>query len=102
MITAKVEKLLADYRPEHSEFQIENFIVGCGHPWGQYKQALRELSARHSAVLESSEQIRELKNEIDKRRRRWLWRNGVNDLEIKLASLKNSRKSKLREYCTFY
>lgn len=102
MITEKVERLLVDFRPEHSEFQMENFIIGGGHPWGQYKQALRELSARHHAMLESGEQIRELKIEIEKKQWRWFGRNGVNGLEIKLAALKDSRKSKAREYCIFY
>jgi hypothetical protein len=102
MIFDNVEKLLSDFRPEHSEFQMENFIIGGGHPWGQYKQALRELSARHNAMVESGDQVRELKARIDKERAKWFGRGHVNGFESKLKALKESRKSKAREYCTFY
>ena len=45
------ELILKDYRPEHSLFQIENFIIGSqGGTWAQYRQCLRELSSRHGAV----------------------------------------------------
>ena len=102
MIFDNVEKLLSDLRPEHSEFQMENFIIGGGHPWGQYKQALRELSARHLAMIEAGEKIRELKALISTERRKWFGRGHVNGHEAKLAALKESRKSKAREYYTFY
>ena len=102
MIFENVEKLLSDFRPEHSEFQMENFIIGGGHPWGQYKQALRELSARHLAMIESSQKIVELRDEIKRQRAKWFWRGRVNGYEAKLAALKDSRKSKAREYYTFY
>ena len=102
MIFENVEKLLSDFRPEHSEFQMENFIIGGGHPWGQYTQALRELSARHLAMVESGEKIRELKAHIATERRKWFGRGHVNGHAAKLATLKDSRKSKAREYYTFY
>jgi hypothetical protein len=102
MIFANVEKLLADFRPEHSEFQMENFIIGGGHPWGQYKQALRELSARHHAMVESGEQIRKLKDEIARARRRWFNGRSVIEIEKRLDNAKRERKSKAREYLIFY
>jgi hypothetical protein len=102
MIFDNVEKLLSDFRPEHSEFQMENFIIGGGHPWGQYKQALRELSARHMGMIEAAAQVREVKAQIDKERAKWFGRGRVNGYEAKLEALKASRKSKAREYCTFY
>jgi Mg/Co/Ni transporter MgtE len=102
MITDRVEKLLSDFRPEHSEFQMENFIIGGGHPWGQYKQALRELSARHNAMVESGEQIRKLKDEIARARRHWFNGRSVIEIEKLLDNAKRERKSKAREYLTFY
>lgn len=43
-------ELLADYRPFHSAFQIDHFIVGrAGTPWGRYQQALREIATREDA-----------------------------------------------------
>ena len=103
MIFDNVEKLLSDFRPEHSEFQMENFIIGeGGHPWERYKQALRELSARHSAMIESGYRIHELKKHIAKERAKWFGRGRVNGHEAKLTALKDSRKSKAREYYTFY
>ena len=102
MIFDNVEKLLSDFRPEHSEFQMENFIIGGGHPWGQYKQALRELSARHLVMVESSQKIAELRDEIKRQRAKWFGRGHVNGHEAKLTALKDSRKSKAREYYTFY
>ena len=97
-----VENLLADFRPEHSEFQMENFIVGGGHPWGQYKQALRELSARHHGMIESGEQIKALREEAAKLRRRWFCGRKADGAEKKLNRAKRERKSKAREYLTFY
>jgi len=101
-IIKKAEVLLTDYRPEHSEFQMENFIIGGGHPWGQYKQALRELSARHASMIEMSEQVKKLKEEIARRRRRWFGGRSVIEFERKLDRAKHDRKAKAREYFTFY
>ena len=105
MIFKDVEKLLADFHPEHSEFQMEHFIVGTNaHPWERYKQALRELSARHGGMLQSGEGIRTLEAEIARRGRwyRFGKRRGIAAMEKKLAALKEERKSKAREYVTFY
>jgi hypothetical protein len=104
MVEKKIEALLRDYRPEHSGFQMQNFIVGGGHPWGQYKQALRELSARRKGWEESNAQIASLKAEI-KSKRNWKWwtrRRDTSALERRLSELRNARKSKAREYFTFY
>lgn len=42
------DALLADYRPFHSEFQIDRLITAAagGTPWGMYQQALREARGR--------------------------------------------------------
>lgn len=50
-----IDELIADFRPFHTEFQIEHFIVGTEGPteWGRYKQALRELEGRTEGVRAS-------------------------------------------------
>lgn len=46
-----IEKLLADHRLGHSEFQVDHFIVGAEvNPWAQYKQALREVAGRWESI----------------------------------------------------
>jgi hypothetical protein len=46
-----IEKLLADHRSGHSEFQVDHFIVGAEvNPWAQYKQALREVAGRWESI----------------------------------------------------
>jgi len=87
-----IDKLLADHLHGHSDFQMDYFITGKGGPttYGMYRQALRELVARHKALkrLEIKRQMIEL--DIDqlqqqsdgcpiKQRRR--------DLEIQLKRL---------------
>jgi hypothetical protein len=103
MIEKKVEKLLADYRPEHSEFQIENFIIGAqGNKWARYRQALRELASRHDGFVESGKKIKELDYQIECERRRWFGRKKIKQLERERDGLKKHMKSKAREYCLFY
>lgn len=54
----EIKKLLKDYQPKHSEFQIENFIVhGQGDPWAQYKQAIREIKTRHEMLIQLNEDL---------------------------------------------
>jgi hypothetical protein len=103
VIEKKVERLLADYRPEHSEFQIENFIIGAqGNEWARYRQALRELASRHDGFIESGKRIAELGEQIERERRRWFGRGKAKQLERERGGLKKQRKSKAREYCSFY
>ena len=64
----KIESLLEDYQPRHSEFQIDNFIVGKqGDQWSQYKQALREIEDRYNSLVNQKEEM-EL---LDLKRWRW-------------------------------
>lgn len=106
MIEKKVERLLADYRPEHSEFQIENFIIGAqGGEWARYRQALRELASRHDGMVESGLEIARLGAEIESARGsllRWFKKKRIAWLERKRKALKERRASKVREYCHFY
>lgn len=103
IISDKVEKLLADFRPEHSQFQIENFIIGAqGNDWARYKQTLRELSVRHDGFRTQAAKISELKKQLDLDRRRWWRREIVKKTEAELKSAKKAFKSKAREYLFFY
>ena len=46
-----IEKLLLDHQKNHTDFQIDNFIVGkSGDDWARYKQSLREIAARNEIV----------------------------------------------------
>lgn len=57
-IEIAIEKLLLDYHKFHSDFQIENFIVGkAGNCWAQYKQALIEIDARKDALVNGNEEL---------------------------------------------
>lgn len=48
----EVEKIISDYEPKHSRFQIENFIIGRqGDKWAQYKQVLQEIKSRYDQVV---------------------------------------------------
>jgi len=53
-----IENLLKDKQGHHSEFQIENFIVGGeGDSWAQYKQSLREIESRYETILSEREAL---------------------------------------------
>lgn len=105
-VSEKASRLLKDYRPEHSEFQMEHFIVGSdGHPWPRYKQALRELSARHRGVIESGIELSAMLAELKRERAKcFLLRSSkkIAALESNIESAKEKRRPKVREYVTFY
>lgn len=45
---------LEHHNPAHSEVQIDFFIIGNGgegHPWGMYRQAMRELASRQAQLV---------------------------------------------------
>jgi hypothetical protein len=55
MQTFTLNALLEDDEPFHSDLQIDAFILrrnGAFHPYGTYKQALKELKARFHTLLE--------------------------------------------------
>ena len=53
-----IEKLLDDYQQYHSEFQIDNFIIGKeGCNWSKYKQALREIDSRYKSLISQKEEL---------------------------------------------
>jgi hypothetical protein len=46
-----IKKLLEDVEDRHSDFQIENFMIGKHwDKWAQYKQCLLEISTRYDSV----------------------------------------------------
>jgi hypothetical protein len=110
MIQQKVERLLDDFEPGHSDFQVENFIVGSsGHPWTRYKQALRELATRHDGIMSARDEVRYILGSIKVEERfgvRRLWFFGrkrrIAMLKSKLARVKKQQRSRMREYCEFY
>ena len=59
---AKIDELLRDFRPLHSEFQIDYFIVASAGPtdWCKYKQALREIHSRQGTIRKYGREIRKL------------------------------------------
>lgn len=49
----RAPQLLQDWRPEHTQIQMQHFVVGnsgCGDPWGKYVQAMRELEGRYQGA----------------------------------------------------
>ena len=60
-----IDEILKDYRPKHTSYQIENFIIGMqGSEWSKYKQCLRELKNRVETLqgLKEELEIKKLKS----------------------------------------
>jgi len=71
----EIESLLADFEKFHSQFQIDNFIIGrAGDDWARYKQALREISTRKNNLINMREQMEldEIGPPVWKRATLWL------------------------------
>jgi hypothetical protein len=62
-----LDTLFADYNPNHSEYQIKNYIIGLNGrtQYGQYKQALRELYPRYLNIKKNIAHIANLEVELD-------------------------------------
>lgn len=77
-VDERINLLLKDYDQGHTEYQIENFIVGSEvHPWHRYCQCLREISARHDLLMEKERNRILLASEIvdlQQKGHRWLFR----------------------------
>ena len=53
-----IDELLKDFELYHSDFQIDNFIIGGqGTDWFQYKQCLREIKSRVESLDSATEQM---------------------------------------------
>lgn len=103
-MVSKADKLLKDLRPDHSEFQIEHFIIGGqGGTWAQYRQVLRELGGRHEGVKAFRSEIIGKKIEIESERRKWFKdRKKIERLTAEIDAAKKSFKPKAREYFTLH
>ena len=97
----KIEKLLQDHHELHSEFQIENFIIGSqGDSWAQYKQCLREIKARIESIESDEIQLRMLESKNGKRKRFWFKKIAVKNT-AGIDSLKNKLNERKRELDCF-
>jgi len=55
----EIEKIIKDFEPRHTAFQMDNFIVGkAGHPYFQYRQAQREIADRQQTVLDLRDNLK--------------------------------------------
>jgi hypothetical protein len=72
------DRLLADHRSGHSEFQIDRFILARGNwtAYGRYKQSLREIHKRRRALEDLESRRRCVEVDLDEAicecRSRWL------------------------------
>jgi len=60
-LSSFVDNVLQDHQLFHSEFQIDCFITsnsGDHHPWGMYKQVLRELHNRKTAIADNEHSVK--------------------------------------------
>jgi hypothetical protein len=54
-----IQTLLKGYQPSHTQFQIDNFIIGNqGCDWSQYKQVLREIDGRYKTLIDAKEGLK--------------------------------------------
>jgi len=93
------EEFFKDFQMFHSDFQIENFVLGEEQGvtvWGQYKQALRELHKRYRGIRDALYNIAKEQIEIEKlkrKRERLLSTKPEDyDLEVKLIDVEIERK----------
>jgi len=64
-----IEELLKDHEMYHSTFQQDYFITGAeATPYGQYKQALREISTRVDSIKNSEWELEKLLVEIEEQK----------------------------------
>lgn len=106
-----IEEFYNDYQPGHSKFQIENFILYMNGrtPYGQYKQALRELFPRFKNILDSILNIEKLEDEIEnfKPDKSTPRKENISNLEldrkkVNLKMNKDSLNQQMKEFKNFY
>jgi hypothetical protein len=70
-----IDILLKDFEPNHTEYQIKNFIIGSEiHPWHQYGQCLREIAGRRGVMLEKRNALKVLDEKIKRLEARRLFK----------------------------
>ena len=62
-----LNKLLKDYNPKHSRYQISNYIIALNGrtTYGQYKQVLREIFPRVNNIAQAIAEIKIIEQEIE-------------------------------------
>jgi hypothetical protein len=62
-----LNKLLKDYNPKHSRYQISNYIIALNGrtTYGQYKQVLREIFPRVNNIAQAIAEIKIIEHEIE-------------------------------------
>ena len=89
----EIKKLLNDHQELHSEFQIENFIIGSqGDKWAQYKQCLREIKARHEKLESDKMQAEILK--MEPKAKRLFWPSKMNFAKRKIERISRQKQLK--------
>lgn len=69
-----IRYLLKDYEPQHSNFQIDNFIVGQEPSrWFRYKQALREIHTRAESMDRLYDELSLANLELERIKKRGRW-----------------------------
>ena len=87
----EIKKLLNDHQELHSEFQIENFIIGNqGDKWAQYKQCLREIKARYEKLESDKMQVEILK--MKPKQFRLFWPSKINIAKRKFAEISHKKQ----------
>jgi F0F1-type ATP synthase delta subunit len=83
-----IDILLKDFEPNHSEYQIKNFIIGSQvHPWHQYNQCLREIAARHGAIKEKQRELDLFEIETKRRKARGWFKRKTRPIENRAKTL---------------
>jgi hypothetical protein len=95
----KIDFLLKDYEPGHSEYQIKNFIIGSEiHCWHRYKQCLREIAGRKE-TLENSRQMIFLAQKQIENLSRSIFKTKKRNLKIKELQIQKIRNQKTANSC---
>jgi len=82
-----VDTLLSDYQSRHSDFQIDNFIIGKqGDNWSMYKQCLREIHMRSTSLVTLKEDLELMDIE------RWKWKFSIS----KKSKIRKKRRARVR------
>jgi len=114
-VIAHVRDLLQDHLVFHDNVQMDHFITMMhgGTPYGDYKQALRELNKRFHGLRSNAIEVDLAKNDLDRFRtqaegtelNRWDRREAHLKALQKVSELEDAeqvRKHMLREFARFY
>ncbi len=90
-----LKELLNDHQLFNSDYQDDNFVTRSGGtPWGQYKQAIRELYKRFRGLRESTCDLEKLEIEIEEKAHSAKYDEGF---KRKYAEIEHKRKTMQKE-----